>query len=343
VIGESWTGPPGIEVERTWSLFGVCLATGHRFVNRVSEGCSSPDLRFRYVDAPPLRPGWDANGPAYASPTLIDDRTSWLYVYQRAPHTVMRFSGVAEFYLGPDHIDCYVIDSVYDYMVELHLIGYVMSVWLELRGVTMLHTAAVVIDEHAVGFLATNKGGKTSLVASLMQHEHRLLTDDILPLQAAGDQVIAHPGYPQMRMWPDQADHFVGGHDGLELVHPRLSKRRVPVGAGGFGAFAKQRAPLGVLYLPRRADTDTVEFEAVSFGEAILCLAQNSFAVGIVEAIGLESERFARLASIARAVPLIRVTYPEGNHRLAAVSDAIVRDLRTRLTPADVPRGAAVS
>ncbi len=57
----------------------------------------------------------------------------------------------------------------------------------------------------------TEPSGKSSLAASFMQNGHPLLTGDILPLEQNTDGAFfARPGYPIMRMWPEEALRFLG-------------------------------------------------------------------------------------------------------------------------------------
>ena len=333
------TGIATPRAEHTWSLIGLGLRSAHVFENRLAPDSGTPDLRFAYVNHDPIAPGWEGLAPAYASPNLVDDDQPWLAVFRTPACTVLHFGGVATFFLFDDRIACRVLDPAYAYMVELHLLGYVLSVWLEQRGVLMLHAAAVEADAHAVGFLATDKGGKTSLAASLMQLGHPLVSDDIVPLETGPEGAIARSGYPQMRMWPDHAALFAGPVERLETVHPRLDKRRIPVGPGAFGSFTQlQRLPLACLYIPERVVDAPITITALPIAAALVTAAEHSFAVGIVEGLGLEIERFGRLAQVARHVPIRRLVYPDGVEHLPAVRTAVLADVRQLL---DAPRGVA--
>jgi hypothetical protein len=317
---------------RHWSLYGLRLASEHVFENRVPEAAPGrePDVTFRIVEAPPTDQDWQLGAPAYASPAMIDDERHFLTVHLAPSFTVMRFTEVADFYLSDDRIDCVVLDPAYAYMVELHLLGYVLGYWLERHGLVAIHASSVVVDGRAVGFLATNKGGKSSLAAGLMAAGHALLSDDVLVLAEEGSRFLGRPGYPQMRMWPEQAREFVATVDSLERVHPLLSKRRVPVGPGGFGRFCTGNRPVTALYLPdRREGPDTeVSITPVPLAEAVFELVKNSFLIGIVESTGMQEQRFERLARVAGDVRVRRITYPSGYDRLPEVCRAIVDDVR---------------
>lgn len=221
-----------------------------------------------------------------------------------------------------------------DPMVEIHFLSSALSTWLELHGVLALHASAVVIDGGAVAFLASSRGGKTALAAACMQAGHSLLTDDILAIDVAlSDQggpgaIVARPGYPQMRMWPDNAEHFLGASRarGLDVIHPAYPKKRVVVGGDhGFGRFAEAVAPLVAVFLPERqaGDAETV-VEAVGAADAVLALLRNTFSAHAVLIPSLQSSRLERLGALVEALPISRLAFPSGYDRLDAVIDRLV-------------------
>jgi len=227
-------------------------------------------------------------------------------------------------------------------MVEIYLLGTTFATWLELRGVPALHASAVVVGDRAAAFLAAPGSGKSSLATAFMQEGHPLLTDDVLAVGREGGSYVGHPGYPQLRVWPDQAERLLGHYEDLELVHPAYSKRRLPVGESGFGTFCEASRPLACVYLPERRDPSDcgghTEITAASPREGLMALVGHSFVVGIVEALGLHAERLGFFSEMVSRVPVRRVVYPSGYDRLPEVRRAILEDL-AGLAP---PRGVVV-
>jgi hypothetical protein len=129
-----------------------------------------------------------------------------------------------------------------------------------------------------------------------------------------------------MRMWPDQATHFLGRYEDLAIVHPAFDKRRVPVGPGSFGSFHGRAAPLARLYLSERG-SDALRLERLPLGQAIMTLVEHSFLLGVPEAMGLEAARFRFFARLAQQVPVCKLFYPDGVEHLPEVRAAILRDL----------------
>lgn len=300
-------------------LFGLTLGSEIPFGNRLGEGGNPPaDLVFSY-------------GPAGAA---LPDEASRLYqgtnlhLFRAPDREVLRITDVADFHLWPDRIVAHPASDEAGPLIEIHLLGTVLSYWLERRGLVTLHASAVEIGGRAAVFSSTHQGGKTGLAAALLQAGYPLLSDDLLPVEERAGRFVGRPGYPQMRMWPDEATHFLGRHEHLPAVHPELSKRRVPVGPGGLGTFHGAPLPLACIYLlERRAEGEALDIREVSPRDALIELLRQSFTPRLVEAAGLQPARFDRLSNLVLQVPVKRLRYPSGFDRLPWVAEAVRLDL----------------
>jgi hypothetical protein len=308
------------------SLFGLTFASELPFRIALPVRRGPAELSLHPSPRPLLaRP---SAPPLYASPLLDRDGTRLGSLYQEPDGEVLRFSGGLEFRLLPERIDRYLPGSGSD-LAELRFLGPVLSYWFERRGETALHASAVALGGGAVGFLSHHGGGKSGLAAALVQAGASLLTDDLLVLGERDGRWQARPSYPCMRMWPDEAEHFRGASAHLPLVQEDSAKRSVAVGfdgAGGFGAFHGEPAPLACLYLAsrRRETSGGVEIGPVARGEALVELVRHSFSARLVEAAGLQPARLDRLARLVRSVPVRRLNYPSGFGRLPEVAEALL-------------------
>jgi hypothetical protein len=320
--------------EMSYRLFGISLTSDFSFSNRLLESAGeTTDLTFSLVRKPPTEGETGCGVPAYVSPHQTPDGESRYHLYRYSSCDLLRFTRVASFTLWPRRILCHLPNPADAPLMEINLLGPVLSFWLERSGTPVLHAAAIVVEDRAVALLAPSTAGKSSLAMTLLQHGCPLLTDDILPLVCRRDTVTALPGYPQVRLWPDQVERFVGHYQDLEQVHPAFSKRRVPIGTDGIGAFCDLPRPLACFYLPERrvsepGSADT-EITPLSTGSALIELVKHSFIGRMVEAIGWQPQRLPLLTSIARQVPMRRISYPSGFEHLPRIREAILQDLRT--------------
>jgi hypothetical protein len=315
-----------------YSIYGVSLATDFPFATPLVPTEADPDVEFiRTLETPHAAP-WRGHEPLFESSTLEESGEPALYLYRASGVDVLHYTGVADYYLWPDRIVCHQLASGVEASIELYLLGLVFCFWLEKRGRCVIHASAVSVDGRAAVFLATNAGGKTSLAASLVEDGHPMLTDDFLAMSVGSGQVIGYPAFPQMRMWPDLATHFLGTAREFPRVLPGVDKRRVPVRSeGGLGPFGDEPCPLERLYLPERRPPgergDKISFQPVTPRDAVVELIRESFLTRILEMTGLHEERFRALARVAESVAMVRLSYPSGLEHLPRVRQAILEDL----------------
>ncbi|MHC1688623.1 MAG: hypothetical protein AB9879_13050 [Methanothrix sp.] len=314
---------------KLYLIFGFSMASGYPFANRLEQGSGNPDVTFTCVVKPPIPSDWLKTNPIYSNKKIIEDGGSGLSIYRHEDCDIIQIASIMDFYIWHDRIICHLRDPAFRFLVEIRLLGDIFSLWLEKRGLLALHASAVAINGHAIAFLSANHGGKSTLSAALMQKGHPMLTNDVLPVMDLGREFIGRPGYPQMRMWPDQAEHFLGRYLDLEIAHPWYTKRRVAVGSDGLGVFCSKDCPLAALYLPVRmnvADSD-IEIDAVSKREAAIELTRNTVNSIMVNALAKQERRMNILMRLVSSVPVRRFIYPSGFHNLPSVRDAIAHDL----------------
>ncbi len=313
-----------------YHLFGLTLASDYAFANPLLAGNGAVDVTFTCCARAPLVLDRQTS-PAYTSPHRTDEGKSAACLYRLEECDVLCFAGLADFYLWPRDIVCHPVDPVGKPLIEIYLLGTVLAFWLERQDIPALHASAVVAGQYALAFLSNNKGGKSSLAAALMQAGCHLLTDDLLPVELRDGVLFGRPGYPAMRMWPDEAQHFWGDYEHLDLVHPDLDKRRVPVGPDRLGAFCDAPRPLACIYLPQRRDPAQwgagIDIIPLSLREAIIELVRHSFLPRIVQALGWQSSRLDFFARLLKQAPMRRLLYPSGFQYLPAVRQAILDDV----------------
>jgi hypothetical protein len=99
---------------------------------------------------------------------------------------------------------------------ERFVLAHALPVAAILRGYEVLHVSAVSGAGGAAAFAGASGTGKTRLASRLVARGADFLTDDVLAVESAGDDVVAHPGPAFMAIRPDDAAMLaeVGGRLG---------------------------------------------------------------------------------------------------------------------------------
>ncbi len=308
-----------------WSsrLFGLTIAGDFPFTVRLLADEGPAALSVFISSRPLLSPERQAEPPIYMSILHGKDGKSLAYLYKEPEGEVFRFPGAGDFLVRSDIIEGYSPDWSSG-LAELRLLGPVLSYWFECRGLPTFHASAVAVGGRAIAFVSRHCGGKSGLAAGMIAAGASLLTDDVLALEEGDGRWEARSSYPLIRMWPDEAEHFLGSYADLPRVQGDSEKRSVAVGEGGFGSFCDASMPLACVYLATRVEGKAVEIQPVSRGEALIELVRHSFSPRLMAAAGLQPSRLDRLARLVRNVPVRRLLYPSGFERLAEVAGHIL-------------------
>jgi hypothetical protein len=315
-----------------YSLFGLTIATDLHFGNHLLPATDAPDLTFHLQEGAAPVP----DGPVqqlYPKVTPADaaaPRPARVRLTRSVAGYNLSYAGVATFEIADGRITAYDWQPEKQELLEIFFLGPALAFYLEQLGIPAVHAAAVVVGKRAVAFLGSKSGGKSSLAAGFVQHGYPLLADDILALELRDGAIQARPAYPQMRLWPEQARHFLGHERELEFVHPAYPKYRVPVGPGTFGTFCPTPRSLACIYLPERRDParhgTAVQITPLTRVTAVMALIRHSFIASLVQAADRQAERLAFFAQLAQQVPLRRLRYPNGLEYLPQVRHALLQD-----------------
>ena len=77
------------------------------------------------------------------------------------------------------------------------------------RGWLALHAASVATSEGAIVILGESSTGKSTLAAALVARGWDLLADELAAVEVdATGQVLVHPTFPEIGLWPDTLSHL---------------------------------------------------------------------------------------------------------------------------------------
>ena len=204
------------------------------------------------------------------------------------------------------------------------ILGPGIATILQQRGLLVLHASAIVIGGKAFAFVGWKGQGKSTTAAALFARGCPLLTDDLLALNGKdGQRLLAHPGIPHFKLWPDSVKSSLGEVAGtLPRLMPRYEKRVRKIIDG----FAPGPVPLGAIYVLARGPELAVH--RLSPQETFQQVVTNTFCARYGNRVfkGQIGEAHLRnVAKVASHVPVFGLERPSSLEGLGAFADFIVQ------------------
>lgn len=302
----------GVRLQSPWPL--PCAPRGRSGLVRV-ELSRAPASRFGRLRR-------EANGASR--------RDDWFrYFRHRDGSEYLRWSGLFEFVVSADGggIACRPLNGASREAFHTYLLGQVLSFALLKQGIEPLHATAVVIDGEAVAFVGDCGYGKSSLGAAFLRAGCPLLTDDLLVVTEEGGRLLAHPGVPRIKLFPEVAGRLLGGWAAGSPMNNATPKLVIPLPRP---MFWQRAVPLKAIYVlgppSRRPRGGRVTLRSLPARRAVLELLKNTFNPVVVEPARLERQ-LEIAVRLARRIPVKSLAFPRRLGRLAAVVETIRRGL----------------
>ena len=218
-----------------------------------------------------------------------------------------------------------------------YFFSYALPLWLEYRGVLVLHASAVSVNGAGVAFLGKSGAGKSSMAASLCRLGCDPVADDGLPvLESKPGNWQCLLGPPLLKLWPASIERVQNtDHEPLERIHESFEKRILrhhdsALPGAGAGALS-----LSAIYiLDRRESGGDIVIGSAGDAAVPIRLIEHSLAGGPAAALGLSAQRFEQLTRLARDVPVRVLSYPGDWEQFPGILDAVAADLQTKNTDA---------
>jgi len=207
---------------------------------------------------------------------------------------------------------------------------YAMPLWLEWRGIIVLHGSAVSFGQRAVGFVGESGAGKSTLCDALVNLGGAFVADDGLAIgedDHGGWQCYSGP--PLFRLWPSALLHRpMLRFEELPRVHEGLEKRIKPLSLHEPDGERLSRPLDSIFLLERGASTlDGIQIVPCTGSESLVKLVEASLAYAPITALGWAEPRFRRLGRMAERVDVKRLIYPEGEGWWERLRETILGEL----------------
>lgn len=218
-------------------------------------------------------------------------------------------------------------------LVRLFLLGSVIGLVCQQRGLLALHASAVAINDEAVAFVGQQGQGKSTLAAHCLAHSPaRLVADDILVVSFDnGGRPWVHPGMPAVKLWRDALQALGRGAEGLRPDWIRADKFILPI----VDQLAQAPTRLNCVYV--LVDDDNAgdgRIEALSGASAAASLVAHTYRVEYLDLTGNRVAHFAASTRLAERVPVRRLSRCRDLPRVGSTAAVVLADFAARACPA---------
>jgi hypothetical protein len=202
-----------------------------------------------------------------------------------------------------------------------HLImGPVLCLLNYQRGVHIFHASAIAHPTGAIAFMAGLGYGKSTQAAAFIHRGYPLITDDVLLLTSSDRKLMAIPGVPFLKLWPETLITLGENPDDFSPVKTNLPKR----------TYNREEQAQKELVALRAAfildQGDELKIERLSPLDALRWILPNWYGVlfhgELLPILGLDRQ-FHDCTKLVQSVPVFRLQRPPSLDLLPQICDLI--------------------
>jgi len=254
------------------------------------------------------------------------DGTIWTEFYRSGPDYLLRFQGLADFEVSADgtRVTAYPAEGGDETTIEHLYINQVAPLAMSRQGVPAFHASVVTVPGGAVAFLGIAGMGKSTLAASFALNEAEFLTDDSLLIKEVGEQCLALPSHPSLRLWEDSLEALIDDRTRQAAAVSYSTKARLL--AGEALAYRDNPQRLLAAFVLELRDVGEVTIRELAGAERHMAWVNNSFLLDVEDQL-LIAQHFDWTYRISETVPTFALDYPRDYGMLPDVRDAIRRHM----------------
>jgi hypothetical protein len=306
-----------------YRIFDSVLGSNISLPELTSAGDASPECSFRLLHEPAPRlisAHWFNEWPSL-------DGQPWLSFARIDSDYLLRFHDRADFTVSSDgsQIQCFPQPGIPLETIRHLLLDQVVPLTLSSRGRLILHASAIVSPEGAVAFLGASGLGKSTLAASFSHEGFPFLTDDCLVLKEEAGRLLAIPGYPGLRLWPESLQGVFEHLPQLPQVAGYSTKKRLQ--AHEQLPFHAEPVAIRRIYLLSEAQTG-VRIDPVAPRDAIPELGRYMYILDVKNRADFQ-DKFQRLGGLAVPSLFYRIAFPRDFSLLWNVRQRILEHVNT--------------
>lgn len=240
---------------------------------------------------------------------------TWLQLSAEAGRYRIRFPGFADFLVPGDcsRIHYHPEGSTPPLTIAHLLTSQVIPMVLAQQGFHLVHGSAVGTPGGVVAFLGATGAGKSTVAAYLAMQGLPIVAEDVLRLRPDQERLLACPGFPDIRIWPDAVPELFGSIvPSLSPVAHFTRKCRLGVEELGDAKHADEEAPIRAVYVLRpgtpACEGEPIRVTRLSIREAFAEAANAVFRLDVRDRVRSRRE-FEFLTNLIEKVPFYSLEY----------------------------------
>jgi hypothetical protein len=290
----------------------------------IAADVAIPGLTGTIVEHPPdidihvaTRPDWDSQdfNPVYRSahydhsgiPTVSVGRSEngFHFAYADGTHVWLDTAGT--------HIWCITPPGASLSDTATYLTGPILGFALRRRGAFALHASGVEIDGRALLLVGPHGVGKSTTAAALARRGCKVVSDDVVRLRRTGDEWLAEPFAPGLRLWPGGAALVLGSDSTLPHITPGWDKRYLRSHTHGIEPAQHALPVRFVAFLELHEDDERPpRVTPIGAAESVARLSANSSASHLLDARE-RADEFTAASDLTRHVRCTRAIASGGS------------------------------
>ncbi len=210
--------------------------------------------------------------------------------------------------------------------IALEILNTIMIETLFTRGYLCLHGGLITRGGITVAFLAPSGCGKSTTIAALSQLGWTILSDDLVIIQAKGNELMVAPAYPGLRLWDSSIAALQLEDQQWHDAYQREGKYYRKTNQAEHTLF-EQSLPLNALFHLVRTQ-HAYSLSQLSGSDKFLRLTENQFAP-VIDDVQLRKTSFQLMAQLARTVPLYQINLESNLNKVNETSRCIDQSIQS--------------
>ena len=191
------------------------------------------------------------------------------------------------------------------------------------RNLALMHASGIVRSGSVFLFAGASGAGKSTMIARLMQHGHRIFSDDVCVFDGQMDaqgRYLAAPSYPLIKLDAESVDRFFP-----TMPRNKLWPDAEKFGIGFHDHFHTQPLPVkGIILLSKSPGIRQIQVEKLEGVKAFEALAACTYRPGLIKTLSQQESHARVISGLINQTKVFRILRPTQPDDGSSLMSAIV-------------------